>query len=212
MIREIALADIETMRAAINAGIDRVELNDRLDLGGLTPSIDTVNEAVMLARENNIDLVVMVRPRGGDFNYSRTEVDEMHRTLLAFKRLGVKQVTFGVLTESGQLAKGRMIRLLEAAQPMNVIFHMAFDDITPQLQPISMSWLKRQGVSRILTHGGSLSDPIEDLLGTLKKTIEDAPEGMTILPGGGITYENAEAIAQTLGVTEVHGSRVVQLA
>ena len=68
MIKEIALADIDTMRAAIRNGVDRVELNSRLDLGGLTPDDRTVAEAVALAAEAQIDLVVMIRPRGGDFD------------------------------------------------------------------------------------------------------------------------------------------------
>ncbi|MFR6560030.1 MAG: copper homeostasis protein CutC, partial [Weissella confusa] len=64
MIKEIALADLDTMRAAIAAGVDRVELNSRLDLGGITPDDNTVATAVKLAHDANVDLVVMVRPRG----------------------------------------------------------------------------------------------------------------------------------------------------
>lgn len=62
MEKEIALADIPTMAAAINAGVNRVELNANLEVGGLTPDPDTVVKAVQLAAKSDIDLVVMIRP------------------------------------------------------------------------------------------------------------------------------------------------------
>jgi len=36
-----------------------------------------------------------------------------------------------------------------------------------------------------------------------------APNHITILPGGGLTAENAQRIASALGVHEVHGSQIV---
>ena len=32
-----------------------------------------------------------------------------------------------------------------------------------------------------------------------------------ILPGGGITWENAEEVAAALGVSEVHGTKIVKV-
>lgn len=212
MIKEIALADLDTMQAAIAAGVDRVELNDRLDLGGLTPNLAVVEQAVALAAEFDVELVVMVRPRGGDFNYTRGEITTMHQTLLDLRRLGVKQVTFGVVNEKHQIAKGRMIRLLEAAQPMQVVFHMAFDDIDPALQAITLAWLDRQGVHRVLTHGGPLDLPITETLAHLHEIRQFAPADMTVLPGGGVNFANAEKIADALQVNEVHGSKIVPLS
>ncbi|WP_373770741.1 copper homeostasis protein CutC, partial [Weissella soli] len=77
MLREIALADLNTLQLAINAGIERVELNAHLELGGVTPADETVQEAVRMTEAAGIDLVVMVRPRAGDFNYSYNEIEEM---------------------------------------------------------------------------------------------------------------------------------------
>ena len=122
MIKEIALADIDTMRAAIRNGVDRADLNSRLDLGGLTPDDQTVAEAVALAAETQIDLVVMIRPRGGDFDYSEAEIEDMRRSLRRMRALGVKTVTFGVVDVKKHLARDRMTKLLEAAKPMQVVY------------------------------------------------------------------------------------------
>ena len=211
MIKEIALADLDTMRAAIAAGVNRVELNSRLDLGGLTPDDETVATAVKLAQDANVDLVVMVRPRGGDFDYSDAEINTMRESLIHFRALDVKMVTFGVVDQEKRLARDRMVKLLEAALPMQVVYHMAFDDIKPECQPQALRWLANYGVVRVLTHGGDLAQPITETVGHLKDTIAHAPAGLTILPGGGVTFENATWLADELHVSELHGSKIVSL-
>lgn len=211
MIKEIALADLDTMRAAIAAGVNRVELNSCLDLGGLTPDDETVATAVKLAQDANVDLVVMVRPRGGDFDYSDAEINTMRESLIHFRSLGVKMVTFGVVDQEKRLARDRMVKLLEAALPMQVVYHMAFDDIKPECQPQALRWLANYGVVRVLTHGGDLAQPITETVVHLKETIAHAPAGLTILPGGGVTFENATWLADELHVSELHGSKIVSL-
>lgn len=211
MIKEIALADIDTMRAAIRNGVDRVELNSRLDLGGLTPDDQTVAEAVTLAAEAQIDLVVMIRPRGGDFDYSEVEIEDMRRSLRRMRALGVKTVTFGVVDVKKHLARDRMTKLLEAAKPMQVVYHMAFDDIAERCQQQTLRWLANYGVIRVLTHGGKLTVPLTETVSHLQEIVKMAPPGLTILPGGGVTFENAEWLSQQLHVNELHGSKIVPL-
>lgn len=133
MLKEIAAGDLVTARIAVEKGVDRIELNQQLELGGLTPSRITWQAVLKLGRP----VVVMVRPRGGDFNYSNDEVIEMERTLIALKNDGIKIVTFGVLTAQKQLDTIVMERLIKVASPMRVVMHMAFDSIP--LDPSSSS-------------------------------------------------------------------------
>ena len=64
---------------------------------------------------------------------------------------------------------------------------------------------------RVLTHGGDLAQPITETVSHLKDTIAQAPAGLTILPGGGVTFENASWLADELHVSELHGSKIVAL-
>ena len=41
--------------------------------------------------------------------------------------------------------------------------------------------------------------------------IEYAGDRLTILPGGGITTANRDAVAAALGVSELHGTKIVPL-
>lgn len=212
MEKEIALADIPTMKAAISAGVNRVELNANLELGGLTPDPKTVAMAVQLAEKSQVDLVVMIRPRSGDFNYTYSEIEMMRQSILTFKSLGVKMVTFGVVDEKGRLARHHMLKLLEAAKPMKVVYHMAFDAIDVSCQSQALQWLYQYGVVRVLTHGGALNTGIEETIPHLHEIIAMAPKGLTIMPGGGVTYMNAYQVAAVLGVNDVHGSKIVRLS
>lgn len=211
MIREIAVADIETIAKAIEVGVERVELSADLSVGGISPTNDVVKEALALTNAAGVDLVVMVRPRGGNFVYTHREISTMMQTLKDFRALGVHYVTFGALDTAGRLDRDSMVTLLESAKPMKVVFHMAYDDIKLEYQEQTLNWLARHHVIRVLTHGGELTESIDDCLINLKKSIKLAPENLIILPGGGITFENANVIAVALNVSEVHGSRIVKI-
>ena len=155
----------------------------------------------------------MVRPRGGDFEYAPWEARVMEDDLLHAAKLGVDGVVFGCLRE-GRLDRDLTSRLVGLAKDegLAVTFHMAFDALPAAERPDAIDYLAGIGVERILTHGGAAGTSIEDNLQALRGYVERAAGRITILPGGGITYANAQAVAAALGVAEVHGTRIVDLA
>lgn len=219
LAREFCAENMEHVPDAVAAGAARIELCDNLAVGGTTPSYGVIRAAVAHAREHGVAVMCMVRPRGGDFEYTTAEAAMMRDDLLLAKRLGVSGVVFGCLRD-GRLDRdltAELVRLAhepsaEAPSGMAVTFHMAFDVLTPDDQLAAIDWLAEQGVERILTHGGPAGTPIADNIEHLRRLVEHAAGRITILPGGGITWENAEAVAQELGVPEVHGTKIVKLA
>lgn len=207
-IKEAAVDSADRAQEMIARGANRIELNARLDLGGITPDTRTVIDTLTVA--GDIPVVVMVRPRGGDFAYDNTELNQMLETLQIIADLGGQCVTFGVV-RNGALDMDMMSTLIETANTLklDVVMHMAFDEIVKDQQQEAMNWLFAHGVTRILTHGGALKTPITELLPQLKFLVEHAPVGMTILPGGGVTRDNADEIADILGISEVHGTKIV---
>jgi copper homeostasis protein len=85
---EICLSDIESVRHAIRGGATSVEICSDRPEGGTTPSIGLVEEAVKLCSKHNVEVHVLIRPRAGDFVYSKEEFEVMKRDILAAKVAG----------------------------------------------------------------------------------------------------------------------------
>jgi len=183
--------------AAERGGADRVELCDNLLEGGTTPS----GGCVKLAREEvRIGLQVIIRPRGGDFLYSDIEFAVMLEDIRLAKALGADGVVFGCLTANGAIDLDRTRRLLEAARPMNVTFHRAFDMCLDPRR--ALEDLVQLGVDRVLTSGQEAS-VIEglDLICELQQL---AAGRIIVMPGGGLTPANVKKVVERSGVSEVH--------
>lgn len=211
MLKEACVENFYNIPHVIKAGADRVELNNDLALGGTTPSYGVIKKSVTYAENFKIPVVIMIRPRGGDFVYSENEIGIMADDIEASAKLGAQGVAFGCLTNNNQINRIQMKHLITLARSLNVevVMHMAFDDISNDKQKTELNWLADQGVKRILTHGGKLDKPILATILHLKEIIKWANDRIEILPGGGITTENREDIAKKLQLNELHGSKIV---
>lgn len=219
IIREFCAENMEHVPAACEAGARRVELCDNLAVGGTTPSTGVIKAAVAYAHQHHATVMSMVRPRGGNFEYTEMEAQIMRDDLLEAKRLGIDGVVFGCL-RGGWIDEMLTADLITLAQDthngsdraVQVTFHMAFDAIVPDRQLEAIDWLAEHGVSRILTHGGSAQQSITETIPRLKEYIAYAANRLIILPGGGITYDQVEELSQKLGVRELHGTKIVPLS
>lgn len=209
MFKEIPVENFTDIPALIAQGANRIELCDNLAVGGTTVSRGVMAESQKYASEHNIPIMAMIRPRGGDFVYNDTELKIMESDLFQSQELGVDGVVFGALNDNGTIDEDAMEQLIGASNGMQITFHMAFDAIPLNNQPDSIDWLVEHGVDRILTHGGPLSSSIDTTLDQIKKTIDYAKNRIIILPGGGITRQNAEQIQNKLSVHELHGSKLI---
>lgn len=210
MLKEVCVENFTQLPKALAAGARRIELNDNLAVGGTTVSKGVMAEATHYIHDHDASVVAMIRPRGGNFVYNDIELKIMEADLFEAQALGVDAVTFGALTADGWLDEEAMENLIAAANGMEVVMHMAFDDIAPERQQEAIDWLADHDVVRILTHGGPLSQSIEATLPHLQELVAMAQGKLTILPGGGITDANVEQITTTLGVSEAHGTKILK--
>lgn len=209
MIKEVVVENFTVISDVIDRGANRIELCDNLSVGGTTVSHGVAVEAINYCHAKKVPVMAMIRPRGGNFIYSNEEIEMMKKDIIHLKELGTDGVVFGCLTESGWIDESAMLSLLPLAKDLEVIFHMAFDQITPENQLKAIDWLIEHHVDRILTHGGPEGSKIEDNLDRLKEYVEYASGRITILPGGGITDKNYHHITTELNVGEVHGTKLV---
>jgi copper homeostasis protein len=214
---ELCIENGTRLKEFTAAGVDRVELNDNMAVGGTTVSYGVAESVISRCHEAGIKVMSMIRPRGGDFVYDSTELGIMLRDLEILKTLGSDGVVFGCLTGEGLLDKEKILALLRAAEGMTAVFHMAFDHIrggggsVPSTEQIEgLHWLAEKGVKRILTRGSPAgTSSAWDNREKIKTCIVEAAGAIEILPGGGVTKDNYRELCAFLGTSQVHGSRLI---
>ncbi|KRL83545.1 copper homeostasis protein CutC [Ligilactobacillus apodemi] len=209
LYKEVCLENYTNLPQAILNGANRIELCDNLAVGGTTVSKGVMGEAIKYTHEKNIPLVILVRARGGNFVYNDIELKIMEADILEAQAVGADAVCIGALTADDQIDYEAMETLIAAAGGMELVFNMAFDQLSLPAQKEAIDWAVEQGFSRILTHGGSSDTPIEGNFEHLKELIAYADGRITILPGGKITAQNAQAVADALNVKAVHGTKIL---
>ncbi|KOH01621.1 copper homeostasis protein CutC [Lactobacillus johnsonii 16] len=211
MIKEVCVENFTNVPLMIERGANRIELNNDLSVGGTTPSFGVIKKTVEYAHKHDVPVIVMIRPRGGNFVYNEDELEIMINDIQICSLLNVDGVTFGCLTREKHLDKRAMNRLLSVAHAgdLEVVMHMAFDELTNAEQKEAINWLSQNKVKRILTHGGPLNQPISQTLDHLEEVVKQAKNKIEILPGGGITKANVNKIVEQIKIKQVHGTKIL---
>lgn len=174
-----------------------MELCAGLVEGGTTPSLGTIARSLEVV---SIPIVVLIRPRGGDFLYDELEKEVMIRDIRAIRDLGAFGIATGGLTTDGQIDVSAMESIMEAAGPMSVTFHRAFDMSRDPYE--ALDTLAALGVDRVLTSGQERSVP--EGIPLIRELAGAAGGSLSIMPGGGIRAENVQEILEATLVEEVH--------
>ncbi|OFX88128.1 MAG: copper homeostasis protein CutC [Bacteroidetes bacterium GWF2_33_16] len=198
-ILEICANSVESGLKAQQGGAHRVELCDNINEGGTTPSYGTISRARKLLE---IDLNIIIRPRGGDFIYSDDEFDIMCTDIKIAKELGADGVVFGILMNDGSIDIGRTKYLVNLARPLNVTFHRAFDVCNDPFK--ALEDIIECGCDRLLTSGQA--NKAIDGLDLIKDLIDRANKRIIIMPGSGIDESNIEEVYKKTGAKEFHAS------
>ena len=209
MIYEFCAENVTLLEKAMEAGARRIELCDNLAVGGTTPSYGVTKAAVELAANYDTTIMTMIRPRGGDFVYNELEIAIMLEDIRLTAQAGSRGVVFGALTADKKLDKPNLEKLIAASKGMEIVFHMAFDELSDEDQLEAIDWLSQTGVTRILTRAGVSGDSLEKRFAHYHRILEHAKGKIEILPGGGIDLDNRQIFIDQLGVTQLHGTKVV---
>ncbi|MGL4741586.1 MAG: copper homeostasis protein CutC [Sarcina sp.] len=199
---EVCVGNYNEAIIASKKGADRIELCDNLMEGGTTPSYGTIKKVLA---DVSTKVMVIIRPRGGNFIYSSEEIEIMKIDIINAKNLGAYGIVIGLLTENNKIDEIAMNELLSVAKGLSITFHMAFDEVADKEEAIEI--LINFGVDRILTKGGQGN--AYDSMEKLKEFNEFASNRIVIMPGKGITTENRDEILEKTGVTEIHGTKIL---
>lgn len=186
--------------AAYQGGANRVELNSDLFHGGLTPTLGALRTVKRHAPE--LKVMCMVRPREGGFCYTDTEYETMLEDARIFVENGADGIVFGFLREDGTVDAARCREMLAAIGDRESVFHRAID-VVPDVMA-ALDTLIDLGVTRVLTSGQRPTVP--EGAETIRAMIAHAGGRIQILPGGGITPENAAWCREVIGTDTLHAA------
>ena len=202
LVKEVCVESFDEAVRAVGAGATRIELCENLGCGGTTPSYGTIKRCM---EKLGVPVMVMIRPRGGDFVYSEDEFAIMQEDITRCRELEVSGVVFGILTREGNIDLQRTRKLVQLSQPLQVTFHKAID-VSNNL-PDGVTALKEMGVGRILTSGGQKT-ALEGRA-MLLQMIELAAPKISIIVAGKVTFENFEEVRNQIPACEFHGRKLV---
>lgn len=203
VVLEACVETFEQALAAEQNGASRIELCDRLDLGGTTPHFELIEKVL---KNLKIPAMIMVRPRGGNFLYNEAEFLFMQQEIKLLKEMGCYGVVFGLLTPSGEIDVERTKTLTEMARPMQVTFHKAFDECPDLFK--ALEDLKNTGVDRLLTSGGKAT--AAEAVEILNQLIEKSEAKPQLIVAGKVTHENISELKMLIAsAKEFHGRKIV---
>ncbi len=192
--------------AAQMGGAFRVELCNNLQQGGITPSHGHI---VLARRELQIKLFILIRPRSGDFLYTKNEFNLMLTDIQHCIELGCDGIVTGILNTDGTVDMNRNEQIVNLAHRngLGTTFHRAFDVCANQEK--ALEDIIELGFERVLTSGGK-STAMEGA-SVIRRLVNQAAGRIIIMPGSGINEGNIADIIRFTNVTELHSSASVTI-
>ncbi|MCI1720718.1 MAG: copper homeostasis protein CutC [Bacteroidales bacterium] len=215
---EVCANSVESCVAAQNGGADRVELCSALEVDGLTPSYATIKEARKIL---NIKLHVLIRPRSGNFCYSKNEIDKMAEEIRMAVSLGADGVVFGCLTHDGDIdieAVKYLISVARESKNVPITFHRAFDvcgnphKALEQLIDLKIDRLLTSGHQQTAEIGIPLLADLQSIASSRKAAAHERNEsvGIKIMAGCGVNENNIAKIYRQTQIAEYHFSAKIK--
>lgn len=177
----------------------RIELCASLESGGLTPSAGTI---VKVLKEVKAECHVLIRPRSGDFNYNKEELEVMRADIEFCKTVGCKGVVFGVLDDEQRFDLDKNLYLLDSVGEMEATFHRAIDVSANVKQDLES--IINCGFQRVLTSG--LANSAVQGIETLKAIRRQTNNRLELMIGGGVNAGNIAQLKESVQPEAIHFS------
>ena len=200
-IVEVCANSVQDCIAAEQAGADRIELNNAVHMGGLTPSVATL---ILAKKETKLPIIAMVRPRAAGFHYNEIEIETMFLDAEYLLKHGADGLAFGFLTKDSKVDYSLTKRFVDLCHEYQAeaVFHRAFDQTVDPFE--ATETLIELKVDRILT-SGQRSKAIEGLV-VLNELNARYHDKMEFCLGSGINDENVRELVENTQVNQVHAS------
>ena len=202
MMIEACAGNINEAIRAEALGAQRVEICENLRVGGTTPSAGTIAIAKNMLK---IPLMVLIRPRGGNFIYSKNEIDIMKHDIEVCKKIGVTGVVIGALTKEHTIDVELVNELIQIARPMSVTFNKAIDKTFNILEEFKT--LLKTDIDSVLTSGGAKT--AFDGRDIINEMVQISNGKIKIISAGKVHHSDLPKLEKIITAKEFHGKKIV---
>ena len=199
---EVCVDSLASARAAKQGGADRLEFCSALAVGGLTPYADLLRQ---IKAEMSLPVRCLMRPRAGDFLYTKEEIDLLCHQIKTLHAAGADGFVIGALTPEGTLDLPAMHALLDACDGAPVTLHRCID-VSRDLRETYRA-AAALGIDTVLTSGGAENcrkgaSQLAELL-----RLRDKLHGPEVLIGAGVNAAIIDELRAALpGARAFHAS------
>lgn len=199
---EVCVDSLASARAAKQGGADRLEFCSALAVGGLTPYAELLQQ---IKAELDLPVRCLMRPRAGDFLYTKEEINLLCRQIRTLRAAGADGFVIGALTPEGDLDLPAMQAMLDASDGAPVTLHRCIDvsrDLSATYRAAAAL-----GIDTVLTSGGAEScrRGVPQLAELLR--LRDALNGPEVLIGAGVSAAVIDELRTALpGARAFHAS------
>jgi len=201
---EIACFSPDSALVALKAGAHRIELcGGPVSSGGLTPSrhdLKRVKEAA-----GGVPIHVMIRPRAGNFTYTKDEITAMEASMAELDALADGFV-FGALDDENEVDVSYCVGLSVAAgRTKPCIFHRAIDETKNYVQALNV--IRDLDFTGVLTSGTkqTAAEGVADII----DAVAAVGDKVEIVVGGGVRSNNLPQLVLQTGAAWYHSSALV---
>lgn len=202
---EVCVDSVESAIAAQKGGANRLELCASLVIGGTSPSLCLFQQ---VKQECSIKINVLLRPRFGDFCYSKHEFEILRKEVQLFREAGADGIVIGCLNPFGDLDMDKMEILCQEAGKMNITLHRAFDMCQDPIKTLGQ--VKELGIDTILTSGQKQT--CLQGISLLAQLVKSAGKDVAIMAGGSVCADIIPELYHKAGISTFHmsGKKVIE--
>lgn len=200
---EVCISNIDDALIACKYPIDRIELVSAIELGGLTPTLQTIN---YLKKNTNVPICCMDRCRGGNYIYTELETETMFNDAKDMLEIGADGIVFGFLNKDNSIDIQNTKRMVNLIHSYNkeAVFHRAFD--CPNDLEETIKQMIELNVDRVLTSGQVPFENIIEGAKRIKDLNDKYGDKIQILFGGGVRVNNVNEIIKLSNVSQIHAT------
>jgi copper homeostasis protein len=202
MVIEVCVENINEALRAESLGANRVELCENLKVGGTTPSAGQITVAKKLLK---IPIMVLIRPRGGNFIFSNNEIEIMKHDIAVCRDMGIDGVVIGALTKEHTIDRILIEELISIARPMEITFNKAIDKTFTILEEFKK--LIKLDINRVLTSGGAKT--ALDGKEIINEMVSIANGKVKVISAGKIHNSDLPMLEKLIKTDEFHGKKIV---